>query len=314
MKAVVEAAGSTTRFDMKALSAGPGSPAVGDHTRFDVPKFDETRLDNMKAPQGLRVSGGIATASPHSKPRSWAGDTSLDQYGKLDLRDEPVSSAFGRPDSKSLELPSGLDDETHKRGGKRRGRSNDRRQWMALGAIAIVAAGAIGGVLVKHVFSGSGGPAHTIAAPNTLDGFTRSASLEQQNDVAGEAMKFENPQTTDVKFGAYQKGTLAATASAAGASGANAQVFVFIGGKLSGSNPSGSIAEVEKTYPGTTAVPAGAMGGDAACGMVNTGSGNDAMCVWFDNDTFGALLSPSMTTATLANTMDTVRPSLELKD
>ena len=37
-----------------------------------------------------------------------------------------------------------------------------------------------------------------------------------------------------------------------------------------------------------------------------------SMCVWFDNDTFGALVSPTMTTAKLASTMDAVRPSLEL--
>jgi hypothetical protein len=35
------------------------------------------------------------------------------------------------------------------------------------------------------------------------------------------------------------------------------------------------------------------------------------MCVWFDNDTFGAVVSPTMTTAQLASTMDSVRPSLE---
>jgi hypothetical protein len=35
------------------------------------------------------------------------------------------------------------------------------------------------------------------------------------------------------------------------------------------------------------------------------------MCVWFDNDTFGTVVSPTMTTAKLATTMDTVRPSLE---
>jgi hypothetical protein len=36
------------------------------------------------------------------------------------------------------------------------------------------------------------------------------------------------------------------------------------------------------------------------------------MCVWFDNDTFGALVSSTMNTANLANTLDHVRPTLEL--
>jgi hypothetical protein len=34
--------------------------------------------------------------------------------------------------------------------------------------------------------------------------------------------------------------------------------------------------------------------------------------VWFDNDSFGELVSPTMTTAKLATTMEAVRPSLEL--
>jgi hypothetical protein len=38
------------------------------------------------------------------------------------------------------------------------------------------------------------------------------------------------------------------------------------------------------------------------------------MCVWFDNDSFGALVSPTMTTAKLATTMDQVRPGLEVMD
>jgi hypothetical protein len=35
------------------------------------------------------------------------------------------------------------------------------------------------------------------------------------------------------------------------------------------------------------------------------------MCVWFDNDTFGALVSPTMSTTQLASTLNNVRPSLE---
>jgi hypothetical protein len=36
------------------------------------------------------------------------------------------------------------------------------------------------------------------------------------------------------------------------------------------------------------------------------------MCVWFDNDTFGTVVSPTMTTEKLAATLDSVRPGLEL--
>jgi len=252
-------------------------------------------------------------APSDAKPRSWANETSLDQYGKLDLRDEPVPAAFNRPDSRSMELPTGLDDETNaRRGGKRRGRSSDRRQWMALGAIAIVAAGAIGGVLVKHVFP-SGGPAHTIAAPATLDGFSQSTTLEKESNVASLAQSFASESggsASGLASAVYLKGSLGTT-STTGGGGSTAQEFVFVGGKLSGSNPSASITNFEQNFPGTSTVTPGALGGEEACTTTTTGGDNEAMCVWFDNDTFGALLSPSMTAAKLGATMNQLRPGLE---
>ena len=36
------------------------------------------------------------------------------------------------------------------------------------------------------------------------------------------------------------------------------------------------------------------------------------MCVWFDNDSFGELVSPTMTKTKLASVMLSVRPKLEL--
>ena len=119
-----------TRYDMKALVE------PGDNTRFDVPVFDETRLDNMRAlplPSGLRTSGATMLA-PGANSRSWAEDTSLDHFANLDLTDEPVPAAFTRtlerPDERPLELLPQQDDDTAARRaiGKRRGRSGDRKQ------------------------------------------------------------------------------------------------------------------------------------------------------------------------------------------
>jgi hypothetical protein len=36
------------------------------------------------------------------------------------------------------------------------------------------------------------------------------------------------------------------------------------------------------------------------------------MCVWYDNDTFGTMISPTMSTTALAATLTAVRPGLEL--
>jgi hypothetical protein len=35
------------------------------------------------------------------------------------------------------------------------------------------------------------------------------------------------------------------------------------------------------------------------------------MCAWFDNDSFGEVVSPTMNASALANAMRTVRPSVE---
>ena len=291
-----------TRYDLRALT----EPA--DSTRFDVPVFDETRLDNLRAftpGRGMRPAGTAVLAPPVAQPRSWAEDTSLDHFADLDLTDEPVPAAFTR----TLDRPKPDDDTGAARAvGRRRGRSGDRRQWMALGAIAVVAAGAIGGVLMKYVFSGPSGPAHSVAAPASVDGYTRSASLEKQLHVSEEAAQVASAssgQASQVVSGVYQQGSIGVS------TGGPAQIFMFVGGKLAGADPGASVANFEQTYKGAQDVSPGSLGGQAACTTTTLHDQSASMCVWFDNDTFGTVVSPTMTTAKLAATMDAVRPSLE---
>src|SRR5579875_1975874 len=181
---------------------------------------------------------------------------------------------------------------------------------MALGAIAVVAAGAIGGVLMKYVFSGPSGPTHEVVAPRTVDGYTRSSNLEKQLRVKDEAQQVaqaSSNQASGVVPAVYQLGSTSAS------SGGNAQIFMFVGGKLAGADPAASVTNFEQTYKGARAVSPGALGGDAACTTTSLNNQSAAMCVWFDNDTFGTLVSPTMTTEKLAATMDAARPSLEVR-
>jgi hypothetical protein len=290
-----------TRYDMKALSGRDNK------TRYDLPVYDETRLDNLRAltpGRGMRPAGTAVLAPPAAQPRSWAEDTSLDHFADLDLTDEPVPAAFTR----TLERPERRDDDTAARRavGRRRGRSGDRRQWMALGAIAVVAAGAIGGVLMKYVFSGPSGPAHQVSAPQTVEGYARSANLEKQLKVATEAQqvaKASGGQASSVVSAVYQQGSITP--------GSDTQIFMFVGGKLSGADPGASVANFEQTYQGAKAVSPGAFGGEEACTQTRVNGESASMCVWFDNDTFGTVVSPTMTTAKLASTMNSVRPNLE---
>ena len=183
----------------------------------------------------------------------------------------------------------------------------DRRQLMALGAIAVVAAGAIGGILGKTVFAGPSGPAHEIIARATVDGYTRSTNLEKQLQVSSEAAQVTSNsggQAHQVVAAVYQQMKIAP--------GTTGQIFMFVGGKLADGDPSASIASFEQAYPGTTVVSAGTLGGQAACTETHLKGESESMCVWFDNDTFGTVVSPTMTTTKLAATMIAVRPSLEL--
>jgi hypothetical protein len=287
-----------TRLDLRA------DDLRMDQTRFDMPAFDETRIDNMRAlgpAADFRPSPTGLLAPSEDQPLSWAGETSLDDYLDLDEEVAPVPAAFVRTAERD-------DDKATRRAtGRRRGRSRDRRQWMALGAIAVVAAGAIGGVLMKFVFSGPSGPAHNVVAPNRVDAFTRMPNLEKQMKVEAlrqDVMKTSAGQATNVVSAVYQVGSTAP--------GGNAQIFMFVGGKLSSAAPATSLQNFTQTYPGAKVVPAGALGGEAACAEAQSNGEGVAMCVWFDNDSFGELVSPTMTTAKLASTLNTVRPSLEL--
>jgi hypothetical protein len=282
------------RFDETRLDLG--DPRM-DHTRFDVPVYDETRMD-MRA---LPAAGGVL-APPEDRPLDWAEEPSFDDYDGLELYEEPSApAAFVR----TAPRPDGT---TPRRAtGRRRGRSGDRRQWMALGAIAVVAAGAIGGVLMKYVFSGPSGPAHTVVAPNQADGFTRSQNMEKQlkvDSLAQTIMKDSSGHVSNPVSAVYGQGNVM--------SGANPQIFEFVGGKLSGTSPSASVASFIHDNPGAKVVPAGSMGGEAVCAPEQLNGESVAMCVWFDNDSFGALVSPTMTTAKLATTMAQVRPGLEV--
>ena len=270
-------------------------------TRFDMPVYDETRIDNLRAIAPATATGLLAP--PEGRPLSWAEQTSLDAFSDLDLEDElaQAPAAFVR-------APERDDDTAARRAaGRRRGRSGDRRQWMALGAIAVVAAGAIGGVLMKYVFHGPSGPAHTVVAPNQAGAFTRMPNLEKQmkvGELRQNVMQTSAGQATNVVSAVYQQGS--------SAPGSNPQIFMFVGGHLSNASPSASLASFEQHYPGAQVVPAGSMGGEAACAEVHSNGESVAMCVVFDNDSFGEFVSPTMTTAHLATTMDSVRPSLEL--
>lgn len=160
----------------------------------------------------------------------------------------------------------------------------------------------------KSVSSGASGPAHTISTPTHLDSYTRSPSLEKAmniNEQGEQVVKGSSGQASDISSAVYGQGNVTP------GTGGSQQIFMFVGGHLANSDPAASIAKFEQQYPSAQAVPAGSLGGEAACATTAANNGSAAMCVWFDNDSFGTLVSPTMSSAKLANTLDTVRPAIE---
>ena len=191
--------------------------------------------------------------------------------------------------------------------GRRRGRSRDHRLWLALIGVVVVAAGAIFGIL-KFEFPSHGGPAHTMDIPNKIGSYVRTVDLEKQTHLAelrDEVIQMSAGQASGVVSGVYEAGDSAA--------GSTTQIIMVIEGHLANAAPATSIAAFTTKFPGATVVPAGALGGQAACVENGAGTSNPvSMCVWFDNDSFGEIVSPTMNAAQLATAMQTVRPAVEL--
>jgi hypothetical protein len=195
-----------------------------------------------------------------------------------------------------------------RRTGRRRGRSNDHRLWLALGGVLVAAVAAIVGILKFEFPSHSGGPVHTMQTPDKIGGYVRTVDMEKTTKVSelrAEVIKMSSGQASDVKSAVYELGNSAA--------GNTEQIVMFIGGHLANAAPASSISSFRQNFASATVVSAGSLGGQAAC-VQEAGGTPDAvaMCVWFDNDSFGEIVSPTMNAGALAQVMRTMRPSLEV--
>jgi hypothetical protein len=167
--------------------------------------------------------------------------------------------------------------------------------------VIVVAAAAIVGV-IKFEFPSHSGPVHTMAIPAKIGAYTRTVDLEHQADVAAlrqKVISMSSGQASNVKSAVYESGNSAA--------GNTAQIIMFIGGHLANADPAASITSFTQQFHGAKVVSAGALGGKAACVQ----DGTVAMCAWFDNDSFGEVVSPTMNATALASAMQKVRPSVE---
>jgi hypothetical protein len=154
---------------------------------------------------------------------------------------------------------------------------------------------------------GPSGPAHTVTAPARLGPYLRRPQLARQMGVAQLEKRIiarSSGQASQLVSAVYQDGPTVP-------GGPAPQTLLFIGGKLAGASADASIKGFDQHFRDAAQTSPGVLGGRAACVPRQPGTGGATVCAWFDNDTFGELISPHMTASALANELRSIRPRVE---
>lgn len=293
---------SGTRADDLQDGFGPG-PDAGGELLAGPETGSELLADPVRPGHGL--DGPAITGSWPAQPQAddldeyeefWREDVDEEYSGLFGDRE----AEFGRADAKKAAARKKA--AAGRRTGRRRGGSNDHRLWLGLGGVVVLAAAAIVGVL-KFEFPAHSGPVHAMSTPPRIGSYARTVDLEHQTDLAklrAEVIKMSSGQASRVVSAIYESGNSAA--------GNTEQIVMFIGGHLANADPAASITGFTQKFPGARVTGAGSLGGKAACVQE---ANHVAMCVWFDDDSFGEVVSPTMNAAALGTEMRTMRPSVE---
>jgi hypothetical protein len=170
---------------------------------------------------------------------------------------------------------------------------------LAAGTVALAAVAT--GFLLR---SGSG-PTHVISTPTDLGAYLKEPQLAEQLDASqlrNQIVTRSDGEAKNVVDAVYEDSTGAAAKT-------GPQIFLFIGGNLTGTSANSFIASFTGRLEGAVVTSAGSMGGDAAC--VPSVKGSLAECAWADNDTFGVVVSPNLSEASLARELLKMRPLVE---
>jgi hypothetical protein len=182
-----------------------------------------------------------------------------------------------------------------------------RRWWLGVLGVVIAACVAIT-IIISSGAPSHGEPVHAIQTPARIGSFTRNAGLENSTHIAGlgaGVIQMGAGQASNMKSAVYESGNPGASNPV--------QILMFIGGHLASAGPATSVTDFTQKFAGATVVSAGSLGGQAACVEEGATTSNPAsICVWFDNDSFGEIVSPTMNATTLATVMRTIRPDLEI--
>ncbi|HEX9032939.1 MAG TPA: hypothetical protein VF834_13955 [Streptosporangiaceae bacterium] len=147
-------------------------------------------------------------------------------------------------------------------------------------------------------------PAHVVTDPATLGSYIKQSALAsttadqmKQKIVAGAPGEVKN-----VVAAVYERKTGPGTSN-------GPQIIAFVGGNLAGGASASGLIGAMTAMRGSFTTNAGSLGGQAVCAP--GASGGPAECTWADNDTFGVLISATMSASALAEQMRVIRPLVE---
>ena len=178
-----------------------------------------------------------------------------------DDADEEYTGLFGDREAE-FERADARQAATKRQVGRRRGGSNDRRLWLGLGGVVVLAAAVIIGI-IKFEFPSHSGPAHTITTPAKIGAYACTVDLEHEADVAALKQKviaMSSGQASNVVSAVYESGKASA--------GNSTQIIMFVGGHLANADPAASVTSFTQQFKGG---PAGQRGRAGRQGRVRPG-------------------------------------------
>jgi hypothetical protein len=267
----------------------------------------------LSGPDPLTDSGvGVLWSDPASAPQAAIASAptrraSTGPVARLALESaQPLAEPLERP-SRAPAAPGKPARKTHS-GGQKAGKAKTsktrgagrRKKVTALliGALVIVA-----GAVTFGYFKLIPRTTHTVTTPAAVGAFSRQQVNATAKDLKQRILSAGAGNVKNVVAAVYKQTKGPGTSK-------GPQIVVFIGGNLTG-NVSGSdliSAYMDKLHNAFT-TQAGSLGGQAACAPGTNGSPSE--CAWADGDTFGVLLSATLTAQGLADELVQMRPQVE---
>jgi hypothetical protein len=147
--------------------------------------------------------------------------------------------------------------------------------------------------------------AHVVSTPSRLGAFTKEQSVDSSTAQAlrNKIVAGAPGEVKNVVAAVYEQSTGPGTSQ-------GPQIVVFIGGNLTGGGSAGGfIGGFMTQLHGSFTTNPGRLGGQAACAPGS--NGGPAECAWADDDTFGVIVSATLSADGLANELRSMRPQVE---